>query len=287
MARRRRWLQPRRKVTYRARPDARVEGAMPAARASPVGNWTRTSPISTSRDAARTVPERGRLVKTAASAYAASVAAMRVLSAVIRSRRFRNSALRSRVIVSAASAAGPSGSPAGAARPGPGAGDRTAGMGCGCSAAPRAEARDDLRRRRVTGDGQARTRHRRPSHRPDLGKPVRSDPSRSSPCAPPRVRDEPHRATSRQHRGDPGHPLTPSAALATRTARSARAPVSPAVAQLLGDGDGRRAADPPRPSQRLLWTAVTRSAGGDLGCAQGPRGPRSRMDRLRRRSCRP
>lgn len=53
-----------RKLTDRILPDWRVEGATPAspARPSGVGKRARQSPISDSSRAARTVPERGRLV---------------------------------------------------------------------------------------------------------------------------------------------------------------------------------------------------------------------------------
>jgi hypothetical protein len=58
-----------RKLTTLTLPDWRVEGAAPAKqnRASGVGNRARQSPISVSRRAARTRPERGRLVKMCVS----------------------------------------------------------------------------------------------------------------------------------------------------------------------------------------------------------------------------
>ena len=55
-------------------PDWRVEGAAPARQvsASGVGNRPRASPISARSRAARTVPDRGREVKMAASGWSAS-----------------------------------------------------------------------------------------------------------------------------------------------------------------------------------------------------------------------
>src|ERR1039458_4323484 len=63
--------QAHRKVTARCLPERRVEGTVPAsaARDSALGKRARQSPISASRVAARTQPERGRLWKMKPSGW--------------------------------------------------------------------------------------------------------------------------------------------------------------------------------------------------------------------------
>ena len=108
-----------------------MEGEIPAAaaRASSVGKRARASPISASRVAARTVPERGRLVNTVESACAARACSMRCLE---RGDAFAQAG-QQRDQLEGDGLAGVGGRALRAVRPVPGAGGRAAGAGFGCS----------------------------------------------------------------------------------------------------------------------------------------------------------